>query len=63
MGRGVCRIMCKEDLIEIARSKMINSIRENGFLSKKTIQLSQELDVYIWEQQKQKINTKFLKKK
>ncbi|WP_445662598.1 aspartyl-phosphate phosphatase Spo0E family protein [Cytobacillus sp. FSL H8-0458] len=55
--------MCKEDLIEIARSKMINSIRKNGFLSKKTIQLSQELDVYIWEQQKQKINTKFLKKK
>lgn len=55
--------MCKEDLIEIARRKMIESIRENGFLSKKTIQLSQELDVYLWEQQKQKIGMEFLKKK
>ncbi|WP_079504930.1 aspartyl-phosphate phosphatase Spo0E family protein [Mesobacillus jeotgali] len=44
--------MTKEDLIEDTRRKMIISIKENGYLNQKTIQLSQELDVYILEQQK-----------
>ncbi|MCM3575977.1 MULTISPECIES: aspartyl-phosphate phosphatase Spo0E family protein [Mesobacillus] len=44
--------MTKEDLIEETRRKMIISIKENGYLNKKTIELSQELDVYILEQQK-----------
>lgn len=41
-----------KDLIEETRRKMIISIKENGYLNKKTIELSQELDVYILEQQK-----------
>ncbi|WNF23492.1 aspartyl-phosphate phosphatase Spo0E family protein [Mesobacillus jeotgali] len=44
--------MTKENLIEETRRKMIISIKENGYLNKKTIELSQELDVYILEQQK-----------
>ncbi|RSD24861.1 aspartyl-phosphate phosphatase Spo0E family protein [Mesobacillus subterraneus] len=53
--------MSVKDLIEDTRRKMIISIRENGYTSKKTIQLSQELDMYIWEQQK--IGMKLLKEK
>ncbi|MBT2642913.1 aspartyl-phosphate phosphatase Spo0E family protein [Bacillus sp. ISL-41] len=53
--------MTKEDLIEDTRRKMIISIKENGYLNKKTIELSQELDVYILEQQK--IGLELLKKK
>jgi hypothetical protein len=44
--------MTKEDLIEDTRRKMVISIKENGYLNEKTIRLSQELDVYILEQQK-----------
>jgi Spo0E like sporulation regulatory protein len=54
--------MNTEALIEIARKKMINSIMENGYSSEKTIQLSQELDVYILEHQKQKIAMNLHKK-
>jgi hypothetical protein len=53
--------MTKEDLIEDTRRRMIRSIQENGYLNQKTIQLSQELDVYILEQQKQ--GMELLKKK
>ncbi|GAM15074.1 aspartyl-phosphate phosphatase Spo0E family protein [Mesobacillus selenatarsenatis] len=53
--------MTKEDLIEDTRRKMIISIKENGYMSKRTIQLSQELDVYILEQQK--IGMELLRKK
>ena len=53
--------MTKEDLIEDTRMKMIRSIKENGYLNQKTIQLSQELDVYILEQQK--LGMELLKKK
>lgn len=53
--------MTKEELIEDTRRKMINSIKENGYLNQRTIQLSQELDVYILEQQK--LGMELLKKK
>ncbi|MEW8970769.1 MAG: aspartyl-phosphate phosphatase Spo0E family protein [Mesobacillus sp.] len=53
--------MTKENLIEETRRKMIISIKENGYLNKKTIELSQELDVYILEQQK--LGMELLRKK
>lgn len=53
--------MTKEDLIEETRRKMIISIKENGYLNKKTIELSQELDIYILEQQK--LGMELLRKK
>jgi hypothetical protein len=45
------------DKIENARQEMINSIQETGFTSKKTVELSQLLDRYIVEQQKENLKT------
>jgi uncharacterized FlgJ-related protein len=43
------------DKIENARQEMINSIQETGYTSKKTVELSQLLDRYIVEQQKENL--------
>jgi hypothetical protein len=45
------------DKIENARQEMINSIQETGYTSKKTVELSQLLDRYIVEQQKENLKT------
>jgi hypothetical protein len=49
------------DKIENARQEMINSIQETGYTSKKTVELSQLLDRYIVEQQKENLKTSKVK--
>jgi hypothetical protein len=49
------------DKIENARQEMINSIQKSGYTSKQTVELSQLLDKYIVEQQKENLRTSKVK--